>query len=132
MSEGWEISDLTRTLVILAATATWLALKNQKNLDVLREIAALGRMRRSLVGLISNSEQKRPYPAVRDSQDTDVMTLILPSDMAELLESFAAAKMTSKNNLCGDLLTKGLVMYMTSEKSLLQALQNQRKQREEP
>jgi hypothetical protein len=132
LSEGWEISDLTRTLVVLAAAATWLALGNQKNLDILREIAALGRMRGALGTRISGAAQKRPYPIVRGSQDTDVMTLILPENIAELVESFAAAKMISKNDLCGSLLTKGLVMYMTAEQRLLRALQNQRRQSEEP
>ncbi len=133
MSEGWEISDLTRTLVVLAAAATWLALEKQKNLDMLREIAALGRMRRALGTRISGAGQtRRPYPVVRGSQETDVMTLILPEDIAELVESFAAAKMISKNDLCGGLLTKGLIIYMTAERRLLQTLKNQRKQTEEP
>ena len=132
LREGWEISDLARTLVVLAATGTWLGLENQKNLDVLREIAALGRMRRALGTRISGAVQKRSYPVVRGSQDTDVMTLILPAHIAELVESYAAAKMISKNDLCGGLLTKGLITYMTAEKRLLQALQNQRRQAEGP
>jgi hypothetical protein len=132
LSEGWEISDLTRALVVFAATATWLALENQKNVDILRAIGALGRMRNALSKRIPGSVQKRPYPLARDSQDTAVMTLILPADIAELLESFAAAKIISKNDLCGTLLTKGLIMYLTAKQRLLQALQNQRRRAEEP
>ena len=41
LREGWELSDRTRTLVVLAAAATWLASVNQKNLDVLKEIAVV-------------------------------------------------------------------------------------------
>jgi hypothetical protein len=121
-----------RTLVVLAAAATWLALENQKNLDILREMAALGRMRMALRKRIPGAVQTRPYPVVRDSQETDVKTLILPANIAELLESFAAAKMISKNDLCGGLLTKGLIIYMAAEQRLLQALQKLTKQAEGP
>ena len=131
VSEGWEISDLTRALVVLAAAATWLALEHQKNLDILRGIAALGGMPRALGERISRGEQRRPYAVVRGSRDTDVMTLILPANIAELLESFAAAKMVSKNELCGGLLTKGLIIYLTAKKRLLQTLQTLRRQTEE-
>lgn len=132
LSEGWETSDLMRTLVVLAATASWLALENQKNLDMLREIAALSRMRMALGKRIPGAVRTRPYPVVRDSQETDVKTLILPANIAELVESFAAAKMISKNDLCGRLLTKSLVMYVAAEQRLLQALQNQLKQAGDP
>ena len=121
-----------RTLVVLAATASWLALENQKNLDMLREIAALSRMRMALGKRIPGAVRTRPYPVVRDSQETDVKTLILPANIAELVESFAAAKMISKNDLCGRLLTKSLVMYVAAEQRLLQALQNQLKQAGDP
>ncbi len=128
LSEGWEISDLTRSLIVLAATTTWLTLTNQKNLDVLREIAALGRMRNALGRLVPGDVQRRPYPIVRSIGDSDVLTLILPVKFAEFLESFAAAKMISKNDLCRSLMTKGLLLYLTAEKRLLQALQSQRTQ----
>jgi hypothetical protein len=132
LREGWEFSDLARTLIVLASTATWLGLEKQKNLEVLREIAALGRMRSALSKVLPDLTQtRRPYPAVRGSQETDVMTLILPADLAKLVETFAAAKMESKNDLCGNLLTKGLIMYLTAEQRLLQALQNQSRNPEE-
>lgn len=129
LSEGWEISDLTRALIVFAATATWLALANQKNVDVLREIAALGQMRSALEKSLRGKVQRRPYPIIRSEEDTDVATLILPYKFAELLESFAAAKMVSKNDLCRSLLTKGLLLYLTGEKRLLETLQSQRNQK---
>jgi hypothetical protein len=128
LSEGWEISDLTRSLIVLAATTTWLTLTNQKNLDVLREIAALGRMRSALGSLVPGDVQRRPYPITRSSGDSDVLTLILPDKFAEFLQSFAAAKMVSKNDLCRSLLTKGLLLYFAAEQRLLRALQSQRTQ----
>jgi hypothetical protein len=40
-----EISDLATTLVVLAASATWLGPDKRSNLDMLKEMATLGRMR---------------------------------------------------------------------------------------
>jgi hypothetical protein len=54
------------------------------------------------------------------------MTLILPANIAKLVESYAAVRMTSKSDLCGNLLTKGLILYMTAENRLHQALNPQR------
>ncbi len=132
LSEGWEVSDLTRMLIVLAGTVTWLTLTNQRNLDVLREIVALGQMHSALGKLIPGAVQKRPYPIIRSSEDTDVLTLILPDKFAEFFESFAAAKMMSKNDLCRSLLTKGLLLYLAAEQRLLQALQSQRTQTGSP
>lgn len=124
LSEGWEISDLMRTMVILAAAVAWFGLDNEKKLDASREIATLDRLRKALGMLTPGVVQKRPYGADRAGQDTDVVTLILPAGVAELIESFAAAKMMTKNDLCGVLLTEGLILYMSAEQRLLVALQN--------
>jgi hypothetical protein len=127
LSQGWEISDLTRALIVLAASVTWLALKKRESIDTLREIALLGRMRQTIGSTISGSvETKPPYPVVRGGQETDVITLILPLGVAELLESFASAKLVSKNDLCRGLLRKGLILYMTAQNRLLRVLQDQR------
>jgi len=132
LSEGWEISDLMRTMVVLAAAVAWFGLENQKKLDASREIAALDRLRKALGMLAPDVVQKRPYRADRAGRDTDVVTLILPADVAELIESFAAARMMTKNDLCGVLLTEGLILYMSAEQRLLIALQNRTRRRETP
>lgn len=124
LDEGWEISDLVRALVVLAATVTWLGLDKPKNLDALREISALGQMRDALERGLLSMRTHRPYPAVRGNQDTYVMTLILPTGVANLIESLAAAKIVSKNDSVSGLLTKGLILYMTGEHRLLEALQS--------
>jgi len=131
LSEGWEISDVMRTMIVLAAAVEWFGLENQR-LDASREIAALDRLRKALGVLDPGVEQKRPYPANRGGRDTAVVTLILPEGVAELIESFAAARMMTKNDLCGLLLTEGLISYMTAEQRLLVALQNRKGRRETP
>ncbi len=119
--------------MVLSATATWLGLARQKNLDVLREIAVLGQMRGALEKKIRGTVQtRRPYAAVRADQDTRIITLILPADMAEFLEIFATAKNVSKNDLCSNLLTKGLILHLTAKQRLLKALQYQREQTKHP
>jgi len=119
-----------RTMVVLAAAVAWFGLENKKKLDASREIATLDRLRKALGMLAPGVVQKRPYPANRGAQDTDVVTLILPADVAKLIESFAAAKMMTKNDLCAVLLTEGLILYMTAEQRLLVALQNRTRRRE--
>jgi hypothetical protein len=133
LSRGWEISDLTRTLVILAATGIWSALNKKKNLRVLEKIAVLGRthgvIERRLVGA---KRTQRPYRFVRSSRDTDIVTLILPDGVAELIESYSAVKMVSKNDLCEDLLNRGLIVYLTAEQRILQALLTVKELAEKP
>ena len=55
-------------------------------------------------------------------QDTDVITLILPSGLARLIVAYANIHRFSKNDLCGSLLMKGLMIYMAGEKAFLQAI----------
>lgn len=131
LSEGWEASDLTRALVILAASVTWLALEKKEKLKVLKEIALLGRIRQ-ITGtvLYGSAKTPRPYNIERRSPETEVITLILPLGVAELLESFGGAKAISKSDLCGGLLTKGLILYATAESTLLQTLQSLRRETE--
>jgi hypothetical protein len=121
-----------RTMIVLAATVAWFGLENQKKLDATREIAALHRLQKALGALALGVVQKRPYPPNRRGRDTDVVTLILPAGAAELIESYAAARMMTKNDVCGVLLTEGLISYMTAEQRLLIALQDRTRRRETP
>ena len=113
-----------RTMIVLAAAVAWFGLESQKKLDATREIAALHRLQKALGVLAPSVVQKRPYPANRGGGDTDVVKLILPAGVAELIESYAAARMMTKNDVCGVMLTEGLISYMTAEQRLLVALQN--------
>ena len=114
------MSDLGRTLVALAAAATWLGLETEENLARLKSVAYLGRVSDGIGKVIPAVRHRRPY-APRASQDTDVISLILPSGLARLIEAYANVHRFSKNDLCGNLLMKGLMIYMGAEKGLLQA-----------
>jgi hypothetical protein len=56
--------------------------------------------------VIPVARERGPY-APRSSQDTDVITLILPAGLANLIETYANAWRFSKNDLSGNLLMKG-------------------------
>ena len=66
------------------------------------------------------ARHRHPY-APRRAQDTDVVSLILPRELAGLIVSYAKVRQLSKNDLCGILLMQGLMIYLTGEKNLLQA-----------
>lgn len=82
--------------------------------------------------LLGAVESRRPYPLIRSGRDTSVITLILPVEVAGLIESYASTKTVSKNDLCENLLTKGLVMYLAAEQRLLRALQKVTDRTERP
>ena len=130
--ERWAFSDLMRMLIVLGATMSWLRLRKQENLDRLGKIARLGRMADMLEEAGAHKPRTRIYPIVRDDagRATDVVTLILPSGYARLIEAYAATKRTSKSDACETLLTTGLVTYLTAENTLLQAIQRVRRQPE--
>ena len=115
------MSDFGRTLVTLAAAATWLGLEGEENLAMLKSVVGLGRISDAIGRVIPAIRHGRPY-APRTSQDTDVITLILPSGLARLIVAYANIHRFSKNDLCGSLLMKGLMIYMAGEKAFLQAI----------
>jgi hypothetical protein len=115
------LSDFLRTLVVSAAAATWLGLESGESLERLRNLAELGQISEAIGKMIPAARRKRPY-APRRPQGSDVVSLILPAGLAHLIEYYAKAHRFSKNDLCGSLLIKGLVIYMTCEKNLLQAM----------
>lgn len=128
--ERWAFSDLMRMLMVLGATVSWLRLRRQENLNRLGKMVRLGGMADMLEEAGSHKPRTRIYPVVRDDagRATDVVTLILPSGYARLIEAYAATKRISKNDACERLLTFGLIAYSTSENALLQAIQRVRGQ----
>jgi hypothetical protein len=130
--ERWAFSDLMRMLIVLGAVVKWLGLRKRENQDRLEKIVRLGGMADLLEKAALHKPRTRIYPIVRDDagRATDVVTLILPSGCARLIEAYAATKRTSKNDACETLLTTGLVTYLTAESALLQVLQQVRGQPE--
>jgi len=120
LTEGWQLSDFVRTLIVLGAAANWLALESEEPAEVLRMRAELRQLSDTIVKLGPTLRSGRPY-ASRSAQDTDVIGLILPSWVAHMIESYANVRGLSKNDLCRKLLTEGLIFYMTGEKNLLEA-----------
>ena len=108
-------------MVVLAAAATWLGLARKENLERMRSRADLGLIADAIAKVVPAAGHRRPY-APRNAQDTEVISLILPSGLAHLIETYANAWGFSKNDLCGNLLMKGLIIYMTGEKNLLEAI----------
>jgi hypothetical protein len=121
LRDGWELSDLARALVILAATGAWLGLRKEENVARLTEHVGLNRASIALKRAIHGSGSKRPY-APRGSAETSVFTLILPVNFSALIELYANAIGCSKNDLCRSLLTKGLIVYLRGQKAVIQAL----------
>jgi predicted GNAT superfamily acetyltransferase len=108
-------------MVVLAAAATWLGLEGKENLEKLKSRIDFGLISDAIAKVIPAAGHRRPY-APRTAQDTEVISLILPTGLAYLIECYANVWRFSKNDLCGNLLVKGLMIYMTGEKNLLEAI----------
>jgi hypothetical protein len=121
VKDGWELSDLTRSLVVLSAIGSWFGLRREENAARLLDIAALKGISTAMERAIHGSGPKRSY-ALRRGGETEVLTLILPVNLADFIELHAKVIGLSKNALCRSLLTKGLVIYLRSEKLLIEAL----------
>jgi hypothetical protein len=114
------LSDFLRTLLVLATTATWLKL-DESNVWSLKRREELNRIREAIGRTLPSARQKRPYASRGiGSQDSETTSLVLPAGVARLIELNAKAHGFSKNDLCGILLTRGFVMYLAGEASLLQ------------
>jgi len=120
LTEGWQLSDFVRTLLVMGAAANWLELESEEHEEVLRMRAKLRQQSHKFAKLGPTLRPGRPY-ASRSIQDTDVIGLILPSWVAHMIESYANVRGLSKNDLCEKLLMEGLMIYMTGEKNLLEA-----------
>ena len=116
-TDGWHLSDFVKLLVVMGAVANWLGLESED-----REISRMKNELRKLSGRIGGlgPTRTRPY-APRTTQDTTVIGLILPTGVANLLESYLAVRGVSKNDLCGSLLTQGFMIYMEGETQMLKA-----------
>ena len=128
LDDGWQLSDLVRTLVVLGASANWLGLEEMEE-GWTQKRDELERITERLGNMLPVAWRRGPY-ASRTSQDTDVVSLILPAALAQMIGSYADAHGLSKNALCGKLLTEGMMIYLTGEKNLLQALPKASKQQE--
>lgn len=120
MTDGWQMSDFVRTLVVMGAAANWLGLQSEESAQVLRMKAELSQLSERIGKLSPSFRHGRPY-APRSARDSEVIALILPHRVAQLIESYVALRGMSKNDLCGSLLTQGLMIYLTGQKNLLQA-----------
>lgn len=117
-AEGWQLSDFMRSLIVIGSAANWLGLEGEGHRAVLKMKAELDQLCNRVTNM--RSIRRRRY-APRSSQDKSVIALILPRGVARLIESYAYLREVSKNDLCGNLLTEGLMVYLTGEKNLLQA-----------
>ncbi|HXX72668.1 MAG TPA: hypothetical protein VEI80_03165 [Candidatus Acidoferrales bacterium] len=116
-ADGWHLSDFVRLLVVMGAVANWLGLGSADT-----EVSRMRNELRKLTSRIGGTgpTRTRRY-APRSTQDTAVIGLILPTGMANLLESYVDVRGVSKNDLCGSLLMQGFMIYMEGETQLLKA-----------
>jgi len=127
--EGWELSDLVRTLTVLGASGSWLKFQKQENLDHFRKLVQVAQMADMLNAAVSH-KLLAAYPIIRQPPFTGrtsvVVTLIIPVGLARLVEVYAATTKISRSNACERFLTVGLTAYLTSENALLHAIQQAR------
>jgi len=116
LADGWHVSEFVRLLVVMGAVANWLGLGEDSELSRRRE--ELRKLSSRIAG--TGSTRTRRY-APRSAQDTDVIGLILPTGVADLLESYVDVRRVSKNDLCGSLVMQGFMIYMEGERQLLKA-----------
>ncbi|MGP8070736.1 MAG: hypothetical protein ACLP5V_12680 [Candidatus Bathyarchaeia archaeon] len=129
--DGWQFSDLLRSLIVLGATRTWGSLSEEENRDRFMDLAVLGAVSRALYSDFSKRPSKRPYASPR-SQDTEVVTLFFPAGYAEMVQTYAATKRMSQNNACVRFLETGLLAYMEAQAIMLQTVQSVRNHSEQP
>ncbi len=102
---GWEISDLIRALICLAAAGTFLHIPKSRTFKTRVALHAMS--------------GRRVYSTQLGG--TTLVSIHLPKRLAESLALYAGLVGDSKSSLAGNLLEKGLLMYLQAEKSLLDA-----------
>jgi hypothetical protein len=127
LKEGWQFSDLLRSLIVLGATWTWGRLAEKGNSGRLMDLALLGAATSGLQAVLSRRPSRRPYAAPR-SQSTEVVTLFLPHGYAEMVKMYAATKQESQNDVCVIFLERGLLAYLGAQAHMLLTVQAIRKE----
>jgi len=120
--EGWEVSDLIRSLIVLGAAGAWLSLAREENLNRLKDISSLGQVAGIIGAALTGRPASRPY-ATRSYHPTEVITAIMPRTFAAIVKEYARIKRVSKNQAYGYFLEGGLIAYMKAENSVLEAIQ---------
>ncbi len=99
------MADFTRAMISLAAAGTYLSIPKS---DTFKKLVAL----HAISG-------RRVYST--QLGETTLVSIHLPKQLAESLELYASLVGDSKSSLAGNLLQKGLLMYLQAEKTLLEA-----------
>jgi hypothetical protein len=123
--EGWQLADFVRVLICLAACPSFLTLEGPERLDVIKAKNVLGR----LVSILdSTSIESRPY-AVRVNSGTRPLVVHVPVQVAQLIRNYAEIVGRSRNEVCSELLTQGLLLYHRGRQALLRTQVEIAKQR---
>ncbi len=102
---GWEVSDLIRAMICLAAVGTFLHIPKSGTFKTRVALHAMS--------------GRRVYSTQLGG--TTLVSIHLPKQLAEAIALYAGLVGDSKSSLAGNLLEKGLLMYLQAEKSLLEA-----------
>jgi len=112
-SQGWELGDLYRSLILLGACGSYLTLRPPKPSRPTQDSRFSGVLERYLGG--------RAY-APRTGRRSKIMTAYLPIGVARSLALYS--KLTSKlpSHVYTRFLRAGLLIYLTCEQRLAEAL----------
>ncbi len=112
-NEGWELGDLHRSLILLGACGSFLALRSRRSRDS-KSSGSFPRIVKEYLG-------GRMY-SPRTGQRSRLVTVSLPERLAALLTSYSRLSGRLRSHTYARLLRAGLLVYLTSQGTLVDGL----------
>jgi hypothetical protein len=112
-SQGWELGDLYRSLILLGAWGSYLTLRSPKPSQPTPDSSFSGVLERHLGG--------RAY-APRTGRRSKIMTAYLPIGVARWLDLYSKLTSRLRSHVYTRFLRAGLLIYLTCEQRLAEAL----------
>ena len=113
-SEGWELGDICRSLVVLGACGSYLTLRPSEPPKTISDSRFPGVLKQYLGG--------RAY-APRTGRRSKLMTARLPTGVARSLVLYSKLTARLRSHVYARFLQAGLLIYLTSEQRLAKGLE---------
>jgi hypothetical protein len=128
LEEGWQLSELARTLICLGATIYFLRLRNPEALERFMRLAKLSRASRALDMTLGRPRGHRNEP--KHLGETTLLPVHLPKGFYELVSTYSSATGTSRNALLSRFLETGWILYTLGEETWFKTILSLRNERQ--
>jgi len=120
LEEGWQLSELSRTLICLGANLYFIRLRNPESLQRFKLLVTMHRAYGALDMALGKRRGRRNE--LRHIGKTTLLPLHLPRGLHNIISTYSGATGISKNALMSRFLDAGFIIYLLGQNALLKTL----------